>query len=205
MGSNDKGKNGVIKMITALVAVGIFSGMTLVFIYNYSIPKIKVNVGAATDRAIRDIFPAADKVENAGMEDVYKASGADGEFLGYAFLAEGNGYQGVIQLIVGVNPDLTNLLGMEVLESQETPGLGAEIAGSGFKGQFNGLPITHAIEYVKNRKPQEPYQIEAITGATISSRAVVNILNKRIEEIRGILGTGQNGSDLARRNSTDAI
>lgn len=78
---------------------------------------------------------------------------------------------------------ITKMTGMEVLESQETPGLGAEIAGD-FRKQFSGLSVARDIEYVKNKKPEEPYQIESITGATISSRAVVSMLNKRIEEIR---------------------
>jgi electron transport complex protein RnfG len=90
-------------------------------------------------------------------------------------------------MIIGVDAGLSKMSGMEVLESQETPGLGAEIACEQFRKQFNGLAITHPIEYVKNQKPQQPYQIESITGATISSSAVVNILNKRIEEIRKVL------------------
>ena len=99
-------------------------------------------------------------------------------------MPEGNGYQGLIKMVVGVDSQIKTMKGMEVLESQETPGLGAEIAVDPFKAQFSGLPITHQIEYVKNEKPTEPYEIEAITGATISSRAVVNILNKKIEQVR---------------------
>jgi electron transport complex protein RnfG len=44
--------------------------------------------------------------------------------------------------------------------------------------------VSHKIEYLKNEKPEKPYQIEAITGATISSRAVVKILNKAIEDLK---------------------
>ena len=180
-------KNSAVRMIAALVAVGVFSGITLVFVYNYAMPRIQANVEAETDRAIRNIFPGASRIESTREEDVSRVMDARGGLLGYAFTAEGNGYQGCIKLIAGVDAGLSGMKGMEVIESQETPGLGAEIAGGTFKEQFKGLSIVHPIEYVKNRKPQKPYQIEALTGATISSRAVVNILNRRIREIRGLL------------------
>jgi Na+-translocating ferredoxin:NAD+ oxidoreductase subunit G len=82
-----------------------------------------------------------------------------------------------------VDKGFKSLTGMEVLESQETPGLGAEISGD-FRKQFSGLSVSNGIEYVKNRKPEKPGQIEAITGATISSRAVVNMLNDRLRQLR---------------------
>jgi electron transport complex protein RnfG len=177
-------KSTVIKMIVALAVVGIFSGVTLVFVYNSTMSKIKINARKATEKAIRDIFPDTAQINPARMEGVFQAVDKDGKLLGYAFIAEGNGYQGVIQLIVGVDSDISTMKGMEVLESQETPGLGAEIASDDFRKQFVGLSLAHPIEYVRNRKPEQPYQIEAVTGATISSRAVVNILNRRIKEIR---------------------
>jgi len=174
--------NSVVQMIVALTVVGCLSGVTLVFVYNYATPKIKVNVQAETEKAIKNIFPTVSRIEQE--KDIYKALDDKGSLLGYAFTAEGNGYQGTIQLLVGVDSTLQKMTGIEVLESQETPGLGAEITGSNFKDQFKGLPLDHKIDYVKNQKPTEAYEIEAITGATISSRAVVNILNDKIDEIK---------------------
>ena len=181
---NNMWKSSVVKMISALTVVGVISGATLVFIYKYSFPKIQMNIKTETEKAVKNIFPQTANIEKTDMEGVSRVLDSDKKLLGYVFLAEGNGYQGAIKLIVGVDTKLSTMKGMEVLESQETPGLGAEIAGDKFRSQFAGLPLTHAIEYVKNEKPQKPYQIEAITGATISSRAVVNILNKRIKEVR---------------------
>ncbi len=176
--------NDIFRIIASLAVVGIISGTVLVFVYNYASPKIKINMSNETEKAIKNIFPGTDKVKKSKEAGVYVAEDSSGKMLGYAFIAEGNGYQGLIKLIVGADSGITELKGMEVLESSETPGLGAEIASSSFRDQFNGLKLDHAIEYVKNEKPQEDYQIEALTGATISSRAVVNILNKRIDEVR---------------------
>ena len=180
--------NSIVNMIMTLAIVGILSGVVLVVVYKYSIPKIKVNMTKETDRAIKSLFPDLQKVEKTSYEGVYKITGSKSATSGYAFIAEGNGYQGLIKLIAGADTGLTKLTGIEVLESQETPGLGAEIANTPFRKQFDGLSITHPIEYVKNEKPDQPYEIEAITGATISSRAVVNILNKKITELRKELG-----------------
>jgi len=184
---NNGSKTSVVRMILSLAVVGIISGVTLVFVYNYSMPKIEINTKAETEKAIRDIFPGTVQIKKTAEEGVFQAEDKDGKLLGYAVLAEGNGYQGTIKMIIGVDAGLSKMSGMEVLESQETPGLGAEIAGEKFRKQFNGLSITHQIEYVKNQKPQQPYQIESVTGATISSSAVVNILNERLEEIRKVL------------------
>ena len=179
--------NSIFRMIFALTLVGVFSGLTLVFMYKYAMPKIQVNMNADTDRAIRELFPGAGKVEKSEVKGVYKLLDKTDKSLGYAFITEGNGYQGAIKLIVGVDPTIKTMKGIEVLESQETPGLGAEISMPPFKNQFKGLMLSHPIEYVKNEKPNEPYEIEAITGATISSRAVVKILNKGIEDLRKTL------------------
>ncbi|MFH1411213.1 MAG: FMN-binding protein [Candidatus Omnitrophota bacterium] len=174
--------NSVLHMITALTVVGMVSGYALVFVYSYATPKIEENVKEETKKAISSIFPGTDRIEE--KEDMFKALDGKGDLLGYAFVAEGNGYQGTIKIIAGVDPGIKKIQGIEILESQETPGLGAEISGAGFKDQFKGLPAGKDIEYVKNQKPVKDNQIEAITGATISSRAVVNILNKKIDQIK---------------------
>jgi Na+-translocating ferredoxin:NAD+ oxidoreductase subunit G len=171
------------KMIMALSSVGIVSAVSLVFVYTYAMPKITENMKKAEQAGIKNLFPEAEKITATPIEGVFDVRGKNGKALGYAFTAAGNGYQGLIQVIAGVNTGITKMTGMEVLESQETPGLGAEIAGP-FKDQFSALSVTRDIEYVKNKKPEQPYQVEAITGATISSRAVVNMLNDRIKDLR---------------------
>ncbi|MBU0683618.1 MAG: RnfABCDGE type electron transport complex subunit G [Candidatus Omnitrophota bacterium] len=181
-------QNSGFKIIFSLAIVGILSGAVLVFVYNYAMPKIKINVKSETEKAIKDIFPKVNKIENM-KDEVFQVMDEQDKLLGYAFIAEGNGYQGTIKMIIGVDTGISKIVGMEVLESQETPGLGAEIAEQNFRKQFEGLSITQDIEYVKNQKPQKPNQVEAITGATISSRAVVNIINKTVtaarKEIKG--------------------
>jgi Na+-translocating ferredoxin:NAD+ oxidoreductase subunit G len=177
-------KSDLIRMVTALSTVAVMSGVTLVFVYRYSMPKIEANITQATEQGIKNLFPAAEDIKEIAVEGVYAAKDRTGKLLGYAFTAEGSGYQGTIKMIAGISPDLSVMNGIEILESQETPGLGAEIGRDGFKEQFLGLETKEPVEYVKNQKPEKANQIEAITGATISSRAVVRILNDRIAVLR---------------------
>ena len=173
-------------MIAVLTVLGLLSGAALVFIYKYASPRIAANEKKELENAIYKIFPQGKSytTKKIGEDDIYSVKDSKGKFLGYAFEASGNGYQGEIDILVGMQPDLTALVGIEVLNSQETPGLGQEITTPKFEGQFNGLKVAPEISYVKNQKPQNPNEIEAITGATVSSKAVVTILNDKIEELR---------------------
>lgn len=181
-------KNAV-KIVLVLTVVSLLSSGILSIADMLSNDKINQNQKRAVDSAIAKIIPEAEEVVTEG--DVYKAFGKDKNILGYAFLAEGQGYGGTIKIICALSPKLDKLLGIEIIESSETPGLGARINQEWFKNQFKGLNILNKITYTKT-KPSGNSQIQAITGATISSRSVVNIINKRIEEIRGRLNSLEN-------------
>jgi len=178
--------NNTLKMIIVLTLVGFISGTTLVFTYKYASPLIIENQNKEMERAIFSIFPDAKTYDEKSADDsgVFVVKDKSGKTLGYAFTAEGNGYQGTITLMAGIKTDLETLVGIEVLDSQETPGLGQEITTDSFRSQFRGLKVSPEITYVKERKPDKPNEIQAITGATISSRAVCEILNDRIEKLK---------------------
>ena len=175
-----------IRMISVLTIIGLISGGALVLMYKYAHPLIIENQNSETKNAIFKIFPQTKSYEKkqVGEYVFFKVKNNSGKLLGYAFLASGNGYQGEIKMMAGIKPDIKTLVGIEILESQETPGLGQEIASGKFRSQFKGLATYPQITYIKNVKPTKPDQIEAITGATISSRAVCTILNDTIHAIK---------------------
>ncbi|MFC1514619.1 RnfABCDGE type electron transport complex subunit G [Candidatus Omnitrophota bacterium] len=173
-----------VKIIVVLTLVCVFSAGILSLADLLTREKIAENQKKAFDQAITAIIPQASKVEQE--EDIYKVFDATGQLKGYIVIAEGQGYQGPIKMICGLSARLDEILGIEVLESTETPGLGARINDKEFKEQFKGLGVSGAISYTKT-EPVEDGQIQAITGATVSSRSVVAILNKRIEAIRKAL------------------
>lgn len=176
-----------IKIIAVLTLVSLFSAGVLSVADLLSRDKIIANEREAFNQAITAIVPQAKEVEQEG--DIYKVFGPSDSLVAYVFLAQGQGYQGPIKVICGASVSLDKLLGIEILESSETPGLGARINEGSFKDQFKGLNLLKSIEYTKT-KPRKSSQIQAITGATVSSRSVVAIVNKRVEEIRDIVKEG---------------
>ena len=177
-----------VRMIVVLGLVSLLSGASLVFVYEYATPLIEANQKKALEEAIFNVVPGAVKYEEVTKEGeaFFKVYNKGNTLLGYAFTAEGNGYQGNIAIIAGIEKDLTTLSGIEILESAETPGLGGEINERGFKDQFVGLMCTPMIECIKQQR-EKGNQIQAITGATISSQSVVDILNEKIARIREII------------------
>jgi len=176
-------------MVLVLSVVGVVSGGALVGIYRYAQPRIEVNRERALRVAIFEVLPGAETHETIVKEGktIYKGFDSSGRLIGYAFTGNGPGYQGTIEVMIGVDPELQKTKGIEILESVETPGLGAKITERLFRDKFRGLVIRPLIELIKGKSPEKPNQIQAITGATISSQAVIDILNKTIKEIRGIL------------------
>ena len=110
---------------------------------------------------------------------VYAAYRKDGAFAGYAIPGSGPGFQDTIALIYGYDPVRKRVIGMEVLESRETPGLGDKIfKDQHFVGEFKDLAVKPSIQVVKKGTGGAPNEVDGITGATISSKAVVRILNE---------------------------
>jgi electron transport complex protein RnfG len=111
--------------------------------------------------------------------DIYTVF-ADGTVAGYAYLAEGKGYGGYIDILVGLENE-TTLRGISIIKHSESPGLGARITEEEYRDQFIGLDIDDAeLKY-------DGGQIDAITGATISSKAVADaVRTTAIEKIKEI-------------------
>ena len=187
-----------LRMIITLAVVGLFAGGSLAFIYQWAQPQIAAYQKKTLTQAIFNVLPGTKnyRLLKKNHLEVYRCEDTSGNLLGYARVGEGGGYQDKIRVMVGVKPDLETLGGIEILYTKETPGLGGKIAtqdvlqpsGKTFAQQFRGLEISPPIEYLKNKKPKEPNQIQAITGATISSRSVVKIVNKVVASLRIALG-----------------
>lgn len=182
-----------VQMIIVLGLVGLFSGTSLVLVYRYATPLIEFNQKKELEKAIFKIIPDAARYEvvTKDGEELFEVYDRRDKLLGYAFIAEGNGYQGKIKMISGIKKDLSTMYGIEILESVETPGLGGEIANDEFKDQFKNLKFIPKIECVK-KEAEKTNEIQAITGATISSQSVINILNDKLEKIVEILKKTRN-------------
>lgn len=180
------------RLVTTLALAGLLSGLAIVGAYEATRPRIAANQARALRAAVFEVVPGADKLQRLAWRDgrlepaagdaggepsIYAGYGADGRFLGYAIPGEGAGYQDVIVLLYGFDPARRRVVGMRVLESRETPGLGDRIyKDAGFVAAFRDLAVEPEIELVTDGATAAN-QVDGITGATISSRAVVRILN----------------------------
>jgi len=116
--------------------------------------------------------------------DIYKALGADDKTLGFAFVVSGSGFADKIKLVVAVNQNFENFFGFKVLASNETPGFGSKIKEEFFGNQFKNAPAKKLILTKTGDDEQIDDQIVAISGATVSSEAVVKIINNFITQIK---------------------
>jgi len=190
-----------IRLAGTLAVAGLISGLILVGVYLGTKPMIQHNRAEALKAAIYKVVPGTKKIEVFAVkgdglvpfdgppgaptqeELVYLGVDESDKPLGYAVPAEGPGFQDTVKLIYGYDPARRAVIGMEVLESRETPGLGDKIAfDAQFKANFEELKVDPEIDLVKRGEKTSPNQVDAITGATISSRAVVTIIKKSNHE-----------------------
>lgn len=182
----------VVHIITTLTLIGVIAGGSLSLVNNWAAPRIAINQKAETERAIFLVHLDGKKYEelkNAGFE-VYKVFDEADSSVGYSLVYSGNGFQGKIKLMIGLSDDINKITSIEVLEQSETPGLGTKILEPPYKDQYNGLVTTPAIKLVKGVEPSNPNEVQSITGATISSRAVVTIVNDGVAKLRVLENKG---------------
>lgn len=181
-------RSSTTRMITVLSLTAILSGGVLAGFYSYLEPIIETNQKKADlESGFKGIFPqAADFKEispatSAEADDaIYQAISSDGQVLGVAFKTTGKGFEGPIKMALGLSPDYSKLVGVRVLQMSETPGLGSRIQEPGFTDQFNNKPLTDSFQLGQD--------VDGITGATMSSRAVVTIIRDGIQQATQRLG-----------------
>lgn len=171
----------------ALVLFAVASLVALVLAGVNLVTKEPIRLAAEEQkrRAISAIFVESDgfrPVDTALSEGISAAYSvySGSELLGYAIeVAQSGGYGGVIYMTVGVTADL-KIAGVEITDHGETAGLGSKIEGEGFRSSFKGQ--SHPVSYES---------IDAISGATISSKAAVAGANAALEFAKTIVGGGK--------------
>ncbi|MFW5873420.1 MAG: RnfABCDGE type electron transport complex subunit G [Bacillota bacterium] len=176
------------RLVITLTVIGIVSALLLSVVYQWTTPHIEEHEAQAREEAIFSVLEGADEYEEVTKDDITFFEGYDesGDLVGVSFIAEGSGYQGTIEIMVGADPSNGEITYISVLNHEETPGLGARITEEEFKDNFANKPFG---EYeLVNREPTEPHEVETIAGATISTRSVKNIVSEAgltIEEYYG--------------------
>lgn len=196
------------RLIFSLGAAGFLSGILLVTVFLYTKPLIEKNKTEAMQEAIFKVLPGCDSISTLSIQqgkvivadpeakgsnkeeelNIYAGYSTDGKLIGFAIPAEEPGFQDIIKAIYGYDPAKGEIIGFEVLESKETPGLGDKIyKDSDFQENFRSLYVSPIIKGVKKGQKSADNEIETITGATISSKAIVNMLNRSVEDLKEIV------------------
>ncbi len=181
-----------IKQSWLLIASSLFFGLILAVANAAWAPIMEANKIKKLDGLMAVLLPEAKKFqldEQIRLEspsgqtrtiDLYKAISDTGQNIGWAFNASGFGFADKIELVVAVDTDFKKIAGYEVLSSNETPGFGDQIKLPWYLSQFAGASVGQLqLERTGNHDKIDD-QIIAITGATISSQAVVNIINNTL-------------------------
>ncbi len=181
-----------LKMVVVLTLIAIISGASLSFVDTATREKITENKTMALMEGMKTLLPEAedfkklDVEKKGGIEGIYKALKGE-KVVGWGFMLSGPGFQDKITIVIATDPQIKTLLGLEVLEQKETPGLGAKMEHKEFKEQFKGKSLEEDIEYVKNEKPKDgENKIEALSAATISTKQLLKIINNNIKDIKEI-------------------
>jgi len=195
------------RLVATLAVAGLLSGLAMVGIYLVTQPIILRNQAEAMRRAIFKVLPGTAEIDTLVLsgeelqpyqsadgsmpttDAVFAGRADDGTLMGYAIPADGPGFMDTIKLIYGFDPRRRAIIGMQVLDSRETPGLGDKIIfDEEFHRNFVELKVEPQIVGVKvAEKPRPSNEVDTITGATISSEAVVSILNKSTQRWLPIL------------------
>ncbi len=190
------------KMVAVLSGVAALSGLLIVGVFQLTLPYINANREAMIERAIFTVVPGgvakavygyiengihANPANAAFGERFYAVYDDAGALKGVALEASGQGYQDIIRILYGYDPARQVITGMTVLESKETPGLGDKIGNDpSFLANFDGLDaaadaatnaLANSIVAVKHGKKTNAWEIDGISGATISSVAIGNMLD----------------------------
>ena len=197
------------KLLATLALAGAAAGLLVVEVYRATLPTIERYEAAKVDGAVREVLRAParwdtlyllngalSKSPGAGdrksLPRAYVGYDAGGRRMGAAVTAQEPGFQEEVLLMIGFEPSSGTLIGFKVLDEKETPGLGDKIErDTAFGAQFAGRVAP--LKGVKARNAGDASQVQTITGATISSRAVIRIINHAIERWQPLLVAYQKG------------
>ena len=183
------------RLVSTLAVAGFVSGLLVISVYLATLPTITAYKLESLRKAVFTVLPSTVEIQEFVYRDqqlvaiaeadktkhepsIYAGYDKDKNLVGYAINAKGAGYQDTIEVLYGYDHKQQKIVGMKILDSRETPGLGDKIFKDlDFVANFDNLAVKPLVELVKKGKKTADNQVDAITGATISSKAVVRIIN----------------------------
>jgi electron transport complex protein RnfG len=197
------------RLVATLAVAGTLAGLLIVLVNLHTKPIIDKYKAEQLQLAVYEVLPGVESYDTyylvndelsvslpsgakeSDFKRVYVGRDANGEVSGVAISRGESGFQDVIMVIFGHDPVTGKLSGMKILDSKETPGLGDKIfKDMDFVDQFFAGPETPMVGVKIGAGKGQPNEIDMITGATISSKAVIQIINNALAEWKPILDKG---------------
>ena len=192
------------RLLALMTAAGAIAGALIVSVYQLTLPTIEHHKAEVERAAVLEVLksPASFDTlylvngalvktlpagtETKGIEKLYLGRDASGRRVGFAISGTENGFQDPITVMFGYDAAAHAVIAMKVISNKETPGLGDKIVkDTMFVNEFAGAATP--LAGVKRLNGKTPNDVEMITGATISSRAVIQIINNAIARWRPLM------------------
>jgi len=191
------------RLMLTLATAGALAGLLIVFVYQATQPRIQAYKALQLRLAVSEVLKAPARWDTlyvcegaltatppasaTGLEMVFLGYDEGGNRVGFAIQGAEPGFQDLVELIFGYDADARTMLGMKVLANKETPGLGDKIVkDSAFVAEFEG-PEVPLAGVKTGRATGAANEVDMITGATISSRTVIAIINHQLERLGPML------------------
>ena len=197
------------RLVATLAIAGALAGLLIVLVNQHTKPIIDIYKAEQLRIAVYEVLPGIERYNTYYLVDdalsltlpegakeseykrVYVGYDTSDKVQGVAISRGESGFQDVVQIIFGFDPATGKLSGMKVLDSKETPGLGDKIfKDMAFVEQFFAGPETPLVGVKIGAGKGLPNEIDTITGATISSKVVIDIINHGLEEWMPIIKQG---------------
>lgn len=191
------------RMIIVLTTIGLISGSLLAIVGLLTTERIEMNRQKEIKLAITRVVPGTITSKTLYEEEnltIYTGQDESGAPLGFAVYASGTGFQDIITLMFGTDPSITKINSLAILEQKETPGLGAKITDQEtflrfWEGKDCSQPLGLHKPAASSPEELSPAEINTITGATISSEKVLEIVNISLDNLRKMQQEGKLGSE----------
>lgn len=202
---SERFQNSYLLQAWLVISLALFFGIALTGVQTVLSPRIETNKKKETMEKVPEIILGTSHIQNQATTDpplkieqrsitvdtnnrkkvytVFETRYPDGKPAGWVVKSAGQGYADKIELLFGTDPGATKLTGLFILDQKETPGLGNKITDQHWRDQFIMKPTGRILKVVKGGA-KGPYEIDAITGATISSKSVTTIINQALADLR---------------------
>jgi electron transport complex protein RnfG len=199
------------RLVWMMTLAGALAGLLIVSTYELTLPRIQHHQAETMAAAIQEVLKAPARYDTlylhggalvkrlpAGVdakkaEKIFLGYDASGNRVGFAMSAVGVGFQDPMTVMFGYDAAKRQVIAMRVIANKETPGLGDKIVkDSGFVAEFS--PVGAPMNGVKkDRATNAPDEVVMITGATVSSRAVIRILNDAVARWQPLMDAYREG------------